>query len=397
MGTFRKLLIAVAGLVCCLPVFGKAEVSRNLPHSTGTLLTRYYISGRYELDVIPSGTKERLYLGGDAYSAPMVYARDGSEPNLLLGRGFCGHEHLTAFGLINMNARLYDPVTARFLSPDPYVQAPDFSQGFNRYSYCLNNPLKYTDESGEIFGIDDAVIIGALIIAGASMATDYGIQVFSNYIESKSNPDMTPRDIWFNKIDWFDIGISGIIGGITGGYGIAAESGQTISKFGIFLLRHTKLVKAGEIFLTSAVDITGEGVQDVTFKQFSQRFVTGIVTMEVTDQLSKTLTRDNMVKENVLPEQVHHFATNKNKFYTPQMQEIANKYGLDLDGDWNKALMRHLGRHPNEYHDFILQTMYLIDSEAAGDTQKFLALYDLYIKQVVLNNPELLRKSGWRF
>ena len=164
MGTFRKLLIAVAGLLCCLPVFGKAEVSRNLPHSTGTLLTRYYIGGRYELDVTPSGTKERLYLGGDAYSAPMVYARDGSEPDLLLGRGFTGHEHLSWCGLINMNARLYDPLTGRFLSPDPYVQAPDFTQNFNRYSYVLNNPLKYTDESGEWIGWDDVI---AGLIGGA--------------------------------------------------------------------------------------------------------------------------------------------------------------------------------------------------------------------------------------
>jgi hypothetical protein len=43
---------------------------------------------------------------------------------------------------------MYDPVLGRFLSPDPFVQAPDFSQNFNRYSYCLNNPLKYTDPSG---------------------------------------------------------------------------------------------------------------------------------------------------------------------------------------------------------------------------------------------------------
>jgi len=39
---------------------------------------------------------------------------------------------------------------ARFLSPDPYVQAPDYTQGFNRYSYCYNNPFKYTDPSGEL-------------------------------------------------------------------------------------------------------------------------------------------------------------------------------------------------------------------------------------------------------
>jgi RHS repeat-associated protein len=79
-----------------------------------------------------------------------VYA-SGEEPELLLGRGYTGHEHLTRFGLINMNARLYDPAVGRFLSPDPFVQMPDFSQSFNRYSYCLNNPLKYTDPNGENF------------------------------------------------------------------------------------------------------------------------------------------------------------------------------------------------------------------------------------------------------
>ena len=60
-------------------------------------------------------------------------------------RGYTFHEHLTEFGLINMNGRVYDPMLARFLSPDPYVQAPDYTQGFNRYSYCYNNLFKYTD------------------------------------------------------------------------------------------------------------------------------------------------------------------------------------------------------------------------------------------------------------
>ncbi|MDR2037509.1 MAG: FG-GAP-like repeat-containing protein [Bacteroidales bacterium] len=66
-------------------------------------------------------------------------------------RGFTGHEHLDGFGLVNMNARMYDPVLGRFLSIDPYVQMPDNTQSFNRYSYCLNNPLAYTDPSGEFF------------------------------------------------------------------------------------------------------------------------------------------------------------------------------------------------------------------------------------------------------
>ena len=51
----------------------------------------------------------------------------GTEPALFIGRGYTGHEHLPWFGLVNMNARLYDPLLGRFLSPDPYVQAPDFT------------------------------------------------------------------------------------------------------------------------------------------------------------------------------------------------------------------------------------------------------------------------------
>jgi RHS repeat-associated protein len=164
-------------------------------------LTRYYISDCYEIDDrAVGGIKEKLYLGGDFYSAPAVYVKNGSsgwqlyyicrdylgsithitdssgstieqlsydawgrlrnwynqdvympgdEQTLFLGRGYTGHEHLPQFGLINMNARLYDPAVGRFLAPDPYVQAPDFSQNFNRYSYCLNNPLRYTDPSGK--------------------------------------------------------------------------------------------------------------------------------------------------------------------------------------------------------------------------------------------------------
>jgi hypothetical protein len=42
------------------------------------------------------------------------------------------------------------------------VQAPDNTQSLNRYSYCVNNPLKYTDPSGELFVVDD-IIVGAIV------------------------------------------------------------------------------------------------------------------------------------------------------------------------------------------------------------------------------------------
>ncbi len=83
---------------------------------------------------------------------------------LFTDRGFTGHEHMEEFYLVNMNGRVYDPVLGRFLSVDPYVQAPGFSQSFNRYAYCLNNPLVYTDPSGEfVFTILSAIFCPALI------------------------------------------------------------------------------------------------------------------------------------------------------------------------------------------------------------------------------------------
>jgi RHS repeat-associated protein len=165
------------------------------------------------------GSKEKLYLGGDCYTAPAVAIKQnngswavhyiirdylgsivnitnssatsvqelsydawgrlrnpvnhtayapGTEPELLLGRGYTGHEHLTQFGLINMNARLYDPAIGRFLSPDPYVQNPFDGQSYNRYSYCLNNPLSYIDPSGEIAWFIP-IIIGAAIFGTGNL------------------------------------------------------------------------------------------------------------------------------------------------------------------------------------------------------------------------------------
>ena len=51
-------------------------------------------------------------------------------------------------GLIHMNARMYDATLGRFISADSFVQSPNNSQSFNRYSYVQNNPMKYTDPSG---------------------------------------------------------------------------------------------------------------------------------------------------------------------------------------------------------------------------------------------------------
>ncbi len=67
---------------------------------------------------------------------------------LSTNRGFTEHEHIEETDLINMNARLYDPTIARFISADSIIPDMYDTQSFNRYSYVKNNPLKYVDPSG---------------------------------------------------------------------------------------------------------------------------------------------------------------------------------------------------------------------------------------------------------
>ena len=92
-----------------------------------------------------------------------------SDPRVTTGadyhRGYTEHEMLDDFGLIHMNGRIYDPELGRFLSCDPYVQVPEFSQNFNRYTYVLNNPLTFTDPSGhQINGVWAAIIVIVVIV-----------------------------------------------------------------------------------------------------------------------------------------------------------------------------------------------------------------------------------------
>jgi RHS repeat-associated protein len=117
--------------------------------------TMYYVYSDYlgSLRCITDSShniKQRL--GYDAWGNrrdPITGIKLATTNGLLFARGFTGHEHLDELGLINMNGRMYDPALGIFISPDNFVQTPDFTQNYNRYAYCFNNPLMYSDPSGE--------------------------------------------------------------------------------------------------------------------------------------------------------------------------------------------------------------------------------------------------------
>jgi RHS repeat-associated protein len=79
----------------------------------------------------------------DPFGAPF-----GSDTLEQTRAGFTGHQHDDDIGFIDMRGRLYDPLAARFVSADPIMQEPFWSQGTNRYSYVFNDPVNNTDPSG---------------------------------------------------------------------------------------------------------------------------------------------------------------------------------------------------------------------------------------------------------
>ena len=73
-------------------------------------------------------------------------------------------------GLYYYGARYYDPELARFIQADSTVPDPEFSQAYNRYAYVYNNPLKFTDPTGQNpFLI--AMAISMAISGGVAAAT----------------------------------------------------------------------------------------------------------------------------------------------------------------------------------------------------------------------------------
>ena len=100
----------------------------------------------------------------------------GNCPNpdqLMFDRGFTGHEHIKGMNLINMNGRIYDPMTSSMINPDNNIQMPDFAQNLNRYAYCLNNPLTYTDPDGN-------TALETMLIFYLVYCTDFGYE-FQKY------------------------------------------------------------------------------------------------------------------------------------------------------------------------------------------------------------------------
>ncbi|MEW5788554.1 MAG: RHS repeat-associated core domain-containing protein [Pseudomonadota bacterium] len=144
---------------------GGKLIGEYVSRSDGTNSTRYFHTdhlGSIEVVTDEAGAVIARY-AFDPWGKRTTVSGDGT----LADQGFTGHEMLDN-GFIHMGGRIYDPVIGRMLSADPYIQAPYLGQNLNRYSYVLNNPLRFTDPDGHFFAVLFAV---AMNLAGIEIAS----------------------------------------------------------------------------------------------------------------------------------------------------------------------------------------------------------------------------------
>lgn len=176
----------------------------------------------------------------------------GWVPELIIDRGYTGHEHLYTIGLIHMNGRVYDPLLRRFMSPDNYVQDVYNTQNYNRYGYVLNNPLLYTDPSGEF------LLTSALIGAG--------IAILTNGIMNSMN------DVPF----FYGTGKSATIGAVSGA--ISAGIGSITSNM---------IIQAG------MHGVVGGAISEIQGGKFIHGFYAGVVSSLVSSAITSFSTDVN--------------------------------------------------------------------------------------------------------
>ena len=101
-------------------------------------------------------------------------------------------------GWYYLNSRYYDPEAGRFLSADPVLGSNGDLLSYNCYLYCSNNPVMYTDPSGE--GILVVLVAGALAVYVYKVVTDERFhEDIRNYDPNNTDPNKTLNSHYFSS------------------------------------------------------------------------------------------------------------------------------------------------------------------------------------------------------
>ncbi|MEZ5845095.1 MAG: RHS repeat-associated core domain-containing protein, partial [Hyphomicrobiaceae bacterium] len=120
-------------------------------------------------------------------------------PGLAQSKGYIGEKYDPETGLQYLHARYYDPVLARFITPDDWNPELE-GVGTNRYAYAGNDPINGSDPNGHNGGL------GIALGFAFGFAVDVAVQ---HYYEGKtwSEVSLTRASLW------------GAVGAVTTGWG----------------------------------------------------------------------------------------------------------------------------------------------------------------------------------
>ncbi len=181
---------------------------------------------------------------------------------------FTGKEKDDETGLMFYGARYYDPATGRFVSYDPMLldegskplasnlQNP---QALNPYTYALNNPVRYTDETGEYqedvhYDLTYFLSIAAGFDAGQSKT----IATFDQYTDD--NPATTSGNK--DSVQGVEQTISNAADGTTSNYHFATRS-DALERIGI-AIASGRLDQLGEALHTFQDTYSHSGLNPIS-------------------------------------------------------------------------------------------------------------------------------------
>ena len=280
---------------------------------------------------------------------------------------YTGEQYDPLTGQYYLRARYYNPVIARFTQEDTY-----YGDGLNLYTYCQNNPILYHDPTGH--GTKE----NSPYSRNEQRYIDAGADPDTARLAAQCYPDAKSKQDLYNK------------------YKKQGYSAQDAKKLANREIIHgeeatKKYIKDNNV-KKSGPDYTATSPRDNVNTDWRTQ---ERVNAQRNAGAGKGNESGNKSGSVTKPNQVHHYATNKSKTYTPQLEEIANRYELDLDDAWNKDLLPHQGRHPNAYHEYVLDSRKQFDNIAQGDKDIFLKLFD-NLKNNVKSKPDMLYKDYWK-
>ena len=132
-------------------------------------------------------------------------------------RGYTGHKEIKDLDIVHMGGRIYDSTLGRFLQADPFVQAPNDSQSYNRYAYVRNNPISLLDPSGYSWLSKTWKKWGKVIVAAVAVVVTYGAA--SGWVAGWGAAWGTAATATTSaSLSWAGGAVAGAMAGFAGGY-----------------------------------------------------------------------------------------------------------------------------------------------------------------------------------